>query len=214
MSNAAVALMDAGDAVRRFGPKKMNPHYENIADIMLAEPTISQGDLAKRVGMTQPWVCLIIKSDSFKAYYSSRRQEINDAIRDRVTDRLVNLADKSLKLLEDGIEKKGEAMNMPDRVMLADKVLDRLGYGVKAAPVAGNVNNVQNNVTVVGTVDRATLDAARSALRAVEQMRAGQTPIIDATSVAPAIAPPVVRLPASDATPPLPSSSLDEFIVP
>jgi hypothetical protein len=171
--------------MRKWGPKKMNPQYEAIADFMLANPEMSYQEIGKRLNYTNTWISMVVNSDSFRAYYQMRRESLNSAIRDNIAHKMLGIADKSLDLLAKGIEEQGDKLSVLDRVTVADRVLERLGYGTKPGQVA-NVNvqvNASQNTFI--PVDAATLQEARSSLRAVEQMRLARNTTLDAVALEP-----------------------------
>lgn len=167
----AAAVQLATQMRERWQPKRILPQYERIADLLLgANIHMTNIEIAKELGYTKEWVGLVRNSDAFQAYYQMRRETLNEEIQNKISDRLLNIADKSLELVEEGIREQGAKMNVMDRVEVADKVLDRLGYGSAKTPsVNVNVNASTNNQFVA--VDAGVLHEARSQLRAVEQMR-------------------------------------------
>lgn len=184
-SHAVAQDLTSSMQTQRWNPKKINRVYEALADLMLASPNLTQHEMGSRLGYSQVWVGLVINSDSFKAYFAGRRAAIENALTATITSRLEKLAHDSLDLLEKGIADQGPKISLSDRVNIADKVLDRLGYGSKAGGGLNMQVNVNTNVNAPvhhPTVDAQTLSEARSALRAVEQMRAARNSALPATN--------------------------------
>jgi hypothetical protein len=112
-----------------------------MIDLMIANPTIRQVELAAKLGYTQPWVSRIIASDAFQARLNQRREElVNPVIAQNVEERIKGLAMLSLDVLE---EKLGATRN-PDLAIKAFELSTKAaGYGARDKNVA-----VQNNFVV------------------------------------------------------------------
>ena len=52
--------------------------HDAMIDLIIAQPAISQGELAKHFGYSQPWVSRIMNSDAFLARLAQRKAEIVD----------------------------------------------------------------------------------------------------------------------------------------
>lgn len=53
-------------------------HHDMIIDMMIANPSVTQGELAVAFGFTEPWVSNLINSDAFKHRLKERKAEIVD----------------------------------------------------------------------------------------------------------------------------------------
>lgn len=115
--------------------KKISYSHDAMIDILIAEPMISQRELAARFGYTAPWVCQIIASDAFQARMAARKEELVDpVIRATLEERMKALVIRSLDLLMEKLDKP----NVPDAVALRAFELGSkgLGLGVKAPIIA------------------------------------------------------------------------------
>src|SRR3990167_6850136 len=68
--------------------KKLNSAHHAIAAWLVTNPGANQGECARALGYTEPWVSRVINSDLFKAYYEQLRdmrdlQEIH-SIKDKM----------------------------------------------------------------------------------------------------------------------------------
>lgn len=81
---------------------KVRYTHDAIIDMIIANPAVSQGDLAAEFGFTQSWMSIIINSDAFQERLAERKGELLDPkIRASIESRLEALAKRSLdKLLE------------------------------------------------------------------------------------------------------------------
>lgn len=79
--------------------------HEAIIDEIIADPSISQGELAARFGFSQSWMSIIINSDSFKQRLAERKAEFVDPkLKASVEDRLDAIARRSLDKLLDRLD--------------------------------------------------------------------------------------------------------------
>ena len=61
-------------------PPKIRYSHDGMIDMIVAEPWISQNELALRFGYTASWVSTIMTSDAFKAKLELRKDEIVDPV--------------------------------------------------------------------------------------------------------------------------------------
>lgn len=82
--------------------QKVRYTHEALIDVILANPAISQRDLAKHFGFTEGWMSIIINSDAFQVRLAERKGQLVDPkILASIEDRLEALGKRSLdKLLE------------------------------------------------------------------------------------------------------------------
>lgn len=84
-------------------------HHDAMIDMVIAEPSISQGEIAARFGFTQAWVSIIFNSDAFQCRLAERKGELVDPIlRATVEDRLRAVANKAAERFLDRL-----AVNAP-----------------------------------------------------------------------------------------------------
>ena len=117
--------------------------HEAMIEVILTEPTISQGELAKRFERTQGWISIVINSDAFQAALAKRRDDIIDPfLVATIEERIRGLAYQSLEILS---RKLAEPLASSD---LALKGLDiatkALGFGARNPAQT----SVQNNFVV------------------------------------------------------------------
>jgi hypothetical protein len=106
-------------------------HYshEAMIDVLIAEPTITQGELAIKFNRTQGWISRIIGSDSFQGALAKRREEITDPfLVATIEERMKCLATQSLDVL-------ARKLDLADNADIALKTLDittkALGFGAR-----------------------------------------------------------------------------------
>lgn len=147
--------------------RRMRWWYEHLADYMIVNPTAKQNDLAAHFGRAPGTISTIINSDAFKAYLSRRRKEYEQSLDSEVRGKLLNVANKGLDFLLDGLEKKRDSIPIGQLQDIVDKSLKNLGYGAteKGSSVNVNIANQSNPSPIPVAVGLADLEAARQALR-------------------------------------------------
>lgn len=152
-----------------WSPTKLRWWYPAIADWMLRNPGGDMVQCATDLGRNVQCIRMIVNSDMYKDYYAQRRQEWQQNHDFAILSRVNRVAEKSLDLLLDKMEKKGDQVPMNVTKDIAFSALDRLGYAPQTGPqVAVNVGE-QKNVFVAVTPD--ALEEARTALRLAERGR-------------------------------------------
>lgn len=127
------------------GKRLVRTHYshEAMIDVILAEPTITQNELAKRFDRSVSWMSIVMGSDAFQAALAKRRDDIIDPfLVATIEERFRGLATQSLEVLAEKLETTRSAD-------LALKALDisskALGFGARTG---GPGTQVQNNFVV------------------------------------------------------------------
>lgn len=122
--------------------KRVHYSHEAMIDVIIAEPTITQNDLAKRFDRSVSWVSIVIGSDSFQAALAKRRDDILDPfLIATIEERFRGLATQSLTVISDALEK---TKNLDVALKALDISSKALGFGARAA----NPTAVQNNFVV------------------------------------------------------------------
>ena len=106
--------------------------HEAMADMLLANPWISQNEVAEHFGRTATWISIVINSDAFQAYYSARKAELIDPeLVLTINERFKAVTVRSLQVLQEKLEKSADLI--PDT-----RVLRAAELGAKALGVGGN----------------------------------------------------------------------------
>jgi hypothetical protein len=110
------------------GIAKVSYTHADMIDCILANPTISKGELAIRYGYSPGWVSRVLSSDSFRLMYARRRDDLVDPLVTAQTEeRFRALVDHSLDLLQ---EKVSQDTPLDGLVKVLDVAQKALGYGV------------------------------------------------------------------------------------
>lgn len=118
---------------------KVSYTHEAMIDLLLAQPAMSQGDLAAHFGYSASWICQILASDAFQARYAERSRDLVDPIlRATVEERFKGLVLRSLEILQEKLNKPSH--QVPDQLALRTFELSSraAGYGSReqTPPVA------------------------------------------------------------------------------
>lgn len=137
--------------------EKMGVKHTAILDfILLHQGKVTQEDVARHFGMTRVWISCIMNSDAFRAALKERQNEIGEMVNLTVADRINGVAAMALEKLGAMVETTLD----PDFTLdVADKLLQRAGYGSRAGPVAVVNNNTQINNYI--PVERNVLEECR-----------------------------------------------------
>jgi hypothetical protein len=154
----------------RWQPRGMAWWYWALIDEMLANPELNKTEIAKKLRVTPQCIYLVTNSDTFKLHYEARRREFAAQLDGVIRTRLEKVAGTSLDLISKVLEAKQTTVPLETLSEVADKALERLGYGPKASPaVSVTVDN--STQTVVAPVSLQVIEEARATLREVERSR-------------------------------------------
>lgn len=126
-------------------------HYTHSAmiDQIIANPCISQNQLASYFGYTAGWVSQIISSDAFQAQLAARTGELVDPIlQTSIEARFKGLVSRSLEILAEKLN--GPSANIPDNLALRALELSSRALGYGARPEAKIEVNVTNHLDQLG----------------------------------------------------------------
>ena len=110
--------------------------HDAMIDLIIVNPAISQGEIAKAFGYTEPWVSRIFGSDAFQARLAQRKGDLVDpTLVASVEERLRAVASRSLDLVMEKLE--NPKLCTLDQAMKAVEVSTKaLGYGARQTNVA------------------------------------------------------------------------------
>ena len=115
--------------------KRLSYTHDAMIDVMVAQPQVSQRELAATFGYSESWVSIIMSSDAFRARLAQRRGELVDtAIAATIEEKFHNLANKSLNVLL-------AKMDAPASMISDALALKAAELGAKALNVGGLGNN-------------------------------------------------------------------------
>lgn len=163
------------EPMKAHGIQKVRYTHDAMIDLIIANPAIAQGEIAKVFGFTQGWVSRVLGSDAFQARLAQRRDEIiNPELIQTFEERLKGLAAQSLEI----IQNKLEATSNPDLAIRALELSTKaLGYGARPANIG------QQNNTYVVALPAKIADEGKWAESAKQQVkdakRAVEAPLVE-----------------------------------
>lgn len=133
MSADATALFDELDDLPT-APLKRGLNYSHVAmvDFIIANPGISQGEIALRLGYTQSWLSTVFGTDAFQVALAARREQIVDPVlRATLEEQARGLYLRSMEILRQKLN--ADAANVPDQLALQTfaQSARALGYGAR-----------------------------------------------------------------------------------
>lgn len=125
--------------------QKVRYTHEAMIDMIVAEPGVSQNELAMRFGYTPAWISTVMASDAFKERLAARRTELVDpAIVATVEERFEAVTKRSLEVLQEKLAMP--AASVPDQLALQAAALGARGLGKGGFGSSSSQVNVQVNV--------------------------------------------------------------------
>ncbi|CAM5998770.1 unnamed protein product [Sphagnum balticum] len=131
--------------------KRLNYSHDALINMIIANPGISQNQLAASIGYSASWISQVMSSDAFQAKLAARSAELIDpTLRQTVEDNLKGIMHRSLAILNEKLSASPE--KVPDNLALRSlEVASRaLGYGASQQTVAVQVN-VENHLEDLGS---------------------------------------------------------------
>ena len=124
MSEPLLGTASAANAIAR-----VKYSHDAMIDLLIANPAISQNEIAANFGYTVPWVSRIMNSDAFQARLALRKEELLDpVIVASIEEKFRALASKSLDVVLDKLSVTNSAELGLKALEISAKAL---GYGAR-----------------------------------------------------------------------------------
>ena len=123
------------------GNRLQRVHYshEAMIEVILAEPTITQNELAKRFNRSTGWISIVMGSDAFQAALAKRRDDLMDPeFVASLEDRFRGLADQSLRIISEKLASSGNVDLAVKGLEISSKAL---GFGARGPSTINQQNN-------------------------------------------------------------------------
>lgn len=129
---------------------KLRYSHEAMLDILIAEPWISQNELAERFGMSASWISTIINSDLFQSRLAERREQIVDPeVRSSIKTQFQGLLGRSMEVLRHKLDRPPDAISDQLALQTAKVAAQSLGMGVRETKII-NHNEVHAHLEDLG----------------------------------------------------------------
>jgi hypothetical protein len=122
--------------------QKLRYSHEAMIEMIVAEPSVQQNELARRFGMTASWISTVINSDAFQVKLHERMGETWGELSVSMQDQMKGLMARSMEILRAKLDT--HHTNVPDQLALRTVELTSraLGYGARDTTTV-NVNVTQ-----------------------------------------------------------------------
>lgn len=128
----------------------MKYSHDAMVDVMVANPSIKQKELAAMFGKTDAWISIVIASDVFQLKLAERKAELIDpTIKEEIEARFRVMTRRSLEVLQ-------EKLSQPSSVVDAGLALKAAELGMKGMGIGQ-----ERSTVVVESGDRLGRLAAR-----------------------------------------------------
>jgi hypothetical protein len=128
----------------KYGPKKLSRKHYEIFRIIATDPLLSNGEVARRVGVTESWLSIVINTDMFKALMEAYKRQVVSSVTASLQEKThaaVNLAmDRIIGHLQ-------QPVSDPDYALTVATKLGS-GAGLPLSKANGTGLSAQNQVNV------------------------------------------------------------------
>ena len=116
--------------------EKLQYTHDNMIDLMIANPRVTQREIASRFGYTEGWISQVVRSDGFRELYEKRRKELVDpTMLAHIENRLEALAARSMDVIQEALDTNAN----PEIALQALAISTRaMGYGAGKAGLTVN----------------------------------------------------------------------------
>lgn len=123
------------------GISKVRYSHDAMIDMIIANPSVKQTELAKIFDRSDYWVSMIVSSDAFQARLAERKSELVDPeIVASIRDRISAVANASLTRIMEKLSGPLGNLQSDDFLLKSAKLAtDALGYGARVPTQTTNV---------------------------------------------------------------------------
>lgn len=149
----------------------LSHRHREIADWLLANPQVKNlQELANYMRISRSWLSIVMQSDVFKEYFDRRRASHESDLREKITNKQLQVTLNALNKLDDIIADD----EVDDRLIfdIATKTAQNLGFQPRAR-VSVTEERVQE---LSRPVDAGTLAQARETIRRITRIEHAQLP--------------------------------------
>ncbi len=108
---------------------RLEPWHHDLIGWMLQNPAASGREAAAHFGVTPVWISIVKHSPVFRAELDRRREMISQAVAADIAEQASSLAELSLDVLAERIERNRDSMPLGQVRDTAELMLRMLGYG-------------------------------------------------------------------------------------
>lgn len=110
--------------------QSMRYSHDAMVDVIVANPAIKQGELARMFGRSDAWISVIMASDVFQMKLAERRQEIIDPLmKEEIEARFKMVTRRSLEVLQDKLSAPSNSVDSNLALQAAKLGMAGMGIG-------------------------------------------------------------------------------------
>ncbi len=153
-------------------PAKVSYTHDAMIDLIIACPSISNGQLAAHFGYTAAWCSMIKSSDAFKARLAARKSELVDpTITLTMEERIQGITERALEVMAEKLEAPASLVSDALVMRAAEFGAKSLGIGSQSASAPANPNHLEDlakRLVLLQSQHRRTQDAQDVDARFIE----------------------------------------------
>lgn len=149
----------------------VNYRHMLLADLLIAEPNLTNAELGARCAIGEAQVSIIKNSDAFQEYFALRRKQHEARISRSLVERVEDVADEVVEAIMEKLTTNRDDIPLSTLNDTAKIILAALGLG--GGRGGGLSVHVGGDVTI-GNVDADLLNRARERMRSQAQVIEGE----------------------------------------
>lgn len=131
--------------------RKLNYSHRGMIDLIVANPGISQNQIAAAIGYSASWVSTVMSSDAFQMALAERVDEIVDPLlKITMKERLEGAAKRSLEILLEKLDRPSSAIGDQFALRAFEITSRAAGYGARVEPTREPPGNVEVHLNFMG----------------------------------------------------------------
>lgn len=143
--------------------------HDQIIDYLIANPHVSNNDVAKEFGVTPQWLSTVKHSDAFQEVYQRRYKEVSNRFFLNLHQKVTMLAETAVDILQDRLEADGMVLPSDFVKELAEMALRHSVLGDRGVNGGGKTPSDSQPVSMIQVNGdlRLVLSGARQKIREV-----------------------------------------------
>ncbi len=134
-------LPSAPDPSNSILKRGISYSHDQMVDLIIGNPGISQGEIARRLGYSESWISQILNSDAFKSRLAERREALVDpSIREQVEKGFDALIQRSVEILQEKLQNPSNLVSDQLAIRTLEIASRARGYGARENPPPASVN--------------------------------------------------------------------------
>ena len=160
-------------------PKRHRAWHDQIIDLLMIRPGITQNEIAAALDKTPAWVSTVMRTDMFKAKYAIRRSDHNARISQAAVENLSAIDEASQDVIMKALQ--DPACDPRFALDAKDKALRGLGFGRAGGALQGGAVSTPGSTPaeIAGAVTKEVLDHARATMARIQEQHTTSGEVFD-----------------------------------